>query len=59
MALAHFRGPRERCHVGTVDEMAGVLGRFAEAGVVRVMLQHPDRADLSAVELLGELARRV
>ena len=58
-ALAHFRGPRERCHAGTVDEMAGVLGRFAEAGVVRVMLQHPDRADLSAVELLGELARRV
>ena len=57
--LERFRGPRERCHAGTVDQMAALLGRFQAAGVERVYLQHPDRGDLAAIELMGELARRV
>ncbi|HUZ09873.1 MAG TPA: TIGR03560 family F420-dependent LLM class oxidoreductase [Acidimicrobiales bacterium] len=58
-ALERFRGPRERSRAGTVEEMAAVLGQFREAGVERVFLQHPDRQDLTGVELMGELARRV
>ena len=54
-----FRGPRERCHAGTVEEMTDVLGRYAQAGVTRVYLQYPDRSDFAAIELFGELAARV
>ena len=57
--LERFRGPRERCHAGTVEEMAALLASYEEAGVTRVFLQHPDRQDAAAIELLGELARRV
>jgi alkanesulfonate monooxygenase SsuD/methylene tetrahydromethanopterin reductase-like flavin-dependent oxidoreductase (luciferase family) len=57
--LARFRAPRERAQVGTIDEVAAVLGRFEAAGVTRIYVQHPDRTDFASVELLGDLARRL
>ncbi len=57
--LERFRGPRERCHAVTVDEAEDLLGRYEAAGVRRVYLQHPDRADRAALDLLGTLASRV
>ncbi len=57
--LAHFRGPRERCHAGTLDELEAVLRGFEAAGVSRVYLQHPDRRDYAAIGLWGELASRL
>jgi F420-dependent oxidoreductase-like protein len=43
---------------GTVDEVAGQLRAFADAGVDRFFLQHLDHTDLDAVELLaGEVTR--
>jgi F420-dependent oxidoreductase-like protein len=54
--LTRFRGPRDRCHAGTVEEMTTLLRGFEAAGVTRVYLQHPDRQDLRAVQLIGELA---
>jgi alkanesulfonate monooxygenase SsuD/methylene tetrahydromethanopterin reductase-like flavin-dependent oxidoreductase (luciferase family) len=58
-AVERFRGPRERCYAGSVDQMAATLGELEEAGVTRVFLQHPDRGDFDGLELLGDLARRV
>lgn len=58
-ALDRFRGPRDRCHAGTVDEVTTLLGRYEEAGVERAYLQFPDRRDLAGLELLGEVARRL
>lgn len=58
-ALERFRGPRDRCHAGTVDEVATLLGRYEEAGVRRAYLQFPDRQDRPGLELLGEVARRL
>jgi F420-dependent oxidoreductase-like protein len=58
-ALKRFRGPADRCLAGTVDEMAHALRGYEAAGVSRVYLQHPDRQDLEAVELMGELAQAV
>jgi alkanesulfonate monooxygenase SsuD/methylene tetrahydromethanopterin reductase-like flavin-dependent oxidoreductase (luciferase family) len=58
-ALTRFRGPASRCLAGTVDEMAQRLGEYEAAGVSRVYLQHPDRQDFEAIELMGELARAV
>jgi F420-dependent oxidoreductase-like protein len=58
-ALKRFRGPADRCLAGTVDQMAQALGEYEAAGVSRVYLQHPDRQDFEAVELMGELARAV
>lgn len=55
--LTHFGVPRERCHAGTVDDMATVLRQYETAGVTRVYMQHPDRQDFAGLELLGELAR--
>jgi F420-dependent oxidoreductase-like protein len=57
--LSRFRGPAERCHVGTVDEMYDRLRAFEAAGVSRVYLQHPDRSDFAGIELFGELAGRL
>ncbi len=57
--LEHFRAPRERSQVGTIDEVTTVLRRFEGAGVTRIYVQHPDRQDFASVELLGELARRL
>jgi F420-dependent oxidoreductase-like protein len=57
--LTRFRAPRERAHVGTIDEVATVLGQLEAAGVARIYVQHPDRTDFASVELLGELARRL
>lgn len=57
--VERFRGPRERCHAGTVEEAASIFERYAAAGVRRVYLQHPDRSDLARLELLGALAERV
>jgi alkanesulfonate monooxygenase SsuD/methylene tetrahydromethanopterin reductase-like flavin-dependent oxidoreductase (luciferase family) len=57
--LERFRGPRERTHAGTVDEMANLLHQLEEAGVKRVFLQHPDRQDAEQIALMGELATRV
>jgi F420-dependent oxidoreductase-like protein len=57
--LARFRGPRQRCHAGTVKEMATLLRQFEAAGVDRVYLQHPDRQDFPAIELMGELAAQL
>jgi alkanesulfonate monooxygenase SsuD/methylene tetrahydromethanopterin reductase-like flavin-dependent oxidoreductase (luciferase family) len=58
-ALQFFRGPRDRCHVGTVSEMADRLHAFEEAGIERIFVQHPDRSDWASIELLGELAERL
>jgi F420-dependent oxidoreductase-like protein len=58
-AAKRFRGPRERCLAGTVDEMADLLQRYEEAGLTRVYLQHPDRHDLEAVALMGQLAEKI
>jgi F420-dependent oxidoreductase-like protein len=58
-ALERFRGPRERCYAGTIDEMTNVLKQYEAAGIQRVYLQHPDPQDFAGVELLGELAGRV
>jgi hypothetical protein len=57
--LARFRGPRERAHLGTIDEVVTILGQFEAAGVSKIYVQHPDRTDFASLELLGELARRV
>jgi alkanesulfonate monooxygenase SsuD/methylene tetrahydromethanopterin reductase-like flavin-dependent oxidoreductase (luciferase family) len=57
--LQQFRGPRERCEAGTVQQMADVLRGYEAAGVSRVFLQHPDREDFEAIELIGALARAV
>jgi hypothetical protein len=58
-AVERFRGPRERCHSATLEEAAELLGRYHAAGVRRIYLQHPDREDFGALELIGELAERV
>ncbi|HEY3941442.1 MAG TPA: TIGR03560 family F420-dependent LLM class oxidoreductase [Acidimicrobiales bacterium] len=58
-ALERFRGPRERCHAGTLDQVLDVLGQYRAAGVERVFLQHPDRRDFEGIDLLGELVRRL
>jgi alkanesulfonate monooxygenase SsuD/methylene tetrahydromethanopterin reductase-like flavin-dependent oxidoreductase (luciferase family) len=39
--------------VGTVEEVLEVLGRYAEAGIDGVYLQHLDHRDLDAVRLFG------
>ena len=39
--------------------MVEVMRDFETAGLSRVYLQHPDRSDFDAVELMGELARRI
>ncbi len=57
--VSRFRGPPERCHAGTIEEMTDLLGQFEAAGVTRVYLQHPDRRDFEAIDLLGEVARRL
>jgi F420-dependent oxidoreductase-like protein len=57
--LTRFRGPRERGHAGTPDELTILLRQYEEAGVRRVYLQHPDRQDFAAIELLGRIARRL
>jgi F420-dependent oxidoreductase-like protein len=57
--LSGFRVPRERCHVGTVEEVVTALRALEAAGVTRVYAQHPDRADFPAVRLLGEVARQL
>jgi alkanesulfonate monooxygenase SsuD/methylene tetrahydromethanopterin reductase-like flavin-dependent oxidoreductase (luciferase family) len=58
--LQLFRGPHaERCPAGTVEQMADLLRQYQAAGVSRVYLQHPDRQDFRAIELIGELARAV
>ena len=46
--------------IGTVDEVAGTLRRYEDAGVTRVMLQHLVHDDIEMVEVIGrELAPRV
>lgn len=40
--------------IGTLEQVTDRLGRLAEAGVDRVMLQHLDFEDVEMVELLGE-----
>ena len=45
------RGPDDL--VGTVDELADRLGRYEQAGVTRVMLQHLAHEDLEPVEVIG------
>ena len=54
-----FRGPLDRCHAGTIDELVEVLRGYSEAGVERIYLQYPDRQDFEGIELFGELARAV
>ena len=50
----------EAAILGTIDEAAGRLRAFEEAGVARVMLQHLDHTDREMVELIGrELAPAV
>jgi F420-dependent oxidoreductase-like protein len=43
--------------VGTVDEVAEKLREYERAGISRVFLNHFDRSDLHAVELMGQLAK--
>ena len=50
---------RARGTAGTPDEFVDGLGRLAEVGVERIMLQHIRHEDLETVELIGEIARRV
>jgi F420-dependent oxidoreductase-like protein len=57
--MTRFRGSRDRGHTGTIDDVAARLRTFEAAGVDRVYLQHPDRQDFAAVELMGQLARRL
>ena len=49
-AVARYRA---RGTAGTPDELVEGLGRLAEVGVERVMLQHIRHEDLETVELLG------
>jgi F420-dependent oxidoreductase-like protein len=56
---ARFRAPESLCHAGTADEMATLLQQFEDAGVTRVFLQHPDRQDTRAIQLMGQLAGRL
>jgi F420-dependent oxidoreductase-like protein len=44
---------REAGITGTVEEAVDTLGRYAEAGVERVYLQHLDLPDLAQLELIG------
>jgi len=44
---------------GTVDELAGRLREYEQAGVERVMLQHLVHEDVEMVHVLGELAARL
>jgi F420-dependent oxidoreductase-like protein len=57
--LTGFRVPRERCHVGSFDEVESSLRALESAGVTRIYSQHPDRRDFRSIELLGELAARL
>jgi F420-dependent oxidoreductase-like protein len=56
-AVERFRGPGERCLVGTFNQIGELLAEYEAAGVARVYLQHPDRQDFEAIDLYGELAR--
>ncbi|MGH2727392.1 MAG: hypothetical protein ACRDKS_10535, partial [Actinomycetota bacterium] len=44
---------------GTVDEAAGKLGVFADAGVDRLMMQMQSHDDVEMVHVLGKVARLV
>jgi F420-dependent oxidoreductase-like protein len=50
---------RAKWVVGTVEEVVDQLRAFEDAGVERIMLQHLDHGDLTMVDLLGEVARRL
>jgi alkanesulfonate monooxygenase SsuD/methylene tetrahydromethanopterin reductase-like flavin-dependent oxidoreductase (luciferase family) len=52
-----FMAPLTTGLLGTVDDVAEQLGEYEKAGITRIYLQHPDRSDLDAVALMGELAR--
>lgn len=39
---------------GTVEQVRDQLGRYAEAGIERIMLQHLDHEDLEMVALIGQ-----
>lgn len=47
---------RDSWIVGTVEQAAERLDAYADAGVERVMLQHPLHRDLDAIELMGRLS---
>jgi F420-dependent oxidoreductase-like protein len=57
--LSGFGAPRERCHVGSLEEVESSLRGLERAGVTRIYSQHPDRRDAASIELLGELAARL
>ena len=44
---------------GTVDEVAGRLRAYEEAGVERVMLQHIAHEDVAMVDVLGVVAAQL
>ena len=44
---------------GTVEQVAELLGRYEQAGVERIMLQHLVHEDVEMVAVLGELAAAV
>ena len=58
-ALELFQGPPERGCAATPDEAIELLARYERAGVSRMYLQHPDRRDVEALELMGDLARSI
>jgi alkanesulfonate monooxygenase SsuD/methylene tetrahydromethanopterin reductase-like flavin-dependent oxidoreductase (luciferase family) len=60
--LAAFKavtGREEPAIFGTVDEVAGQLRRYEEAGVERVMLQHIAHEDVDMVDVLGRVAAQL
>lgn len=58
--LEWLEARRERWILGTPDEARAMVGRFAEAGIERIMLQDFLPRDLDMIDLLAEeLIRRV
>ena len=57
--LSRFRGPADRCHVGSLEDMESVLRTLESAGVAKIYVQHPNLGDLRSIELLGQLAARL
>jgi alkanesulfonate monooxygenase SsuD/methylene tetrahydromethanopterin reductase-like flavin-dependent oxidoreductase (luciferase family) len=52
-------GREEPAISGTVDEVAGQLRLYEEAGVERVMLQHIAHEDVDMVAVLGRVAAQL
>jgi F420-dependent oxidoreductase-like protein len=58
-ASAWLANLSEEWIAGTIEEAVDRLGRLAEAGVDRVMLQHQNHADVEMVALAGSVASKL